>query len=980
MVKSGRVNKTITALVAFIALFAFIQIPLFISDDSEAAESSATDISIVMFDQDSADYNNLVYLSDELPLQFNPAEWVRDDISGLWYNINKSSSYYGKLLRYGYITGMTDDEIRSDVHNHYPVFYGTNFIVAQVECKTIGDCAITVSIEKEGVSKIDQLNDAPADISGYYVDGEVERAYLYSVGSFGDIIVTTSAGYYSVTIKCNGASSGSASINYGGSACTLSGMVYDAGNSAGGRGIPYTLITYKVTDLDGNEIRDGSVVTDSNGAYSFTAERDVNVNITSVSASGFTFDRENYSFGKVIGDAVAAPFTANENRFLVTVTDQSGRPAPDVLLRSAWYTSVDNGGGTYTISASLKGIEIPYATDANGKAVVIISEIVPSAKLYIRGEENEYSFTVNSKVNIGQHNYDLPATVTEDGNAYGNITTYADINLKADDYSVMVNTKGNLDSSSSGGATLQGVRLNAVWYYQKEDTGNFTIRESDAIEDGTFVSLKPGKAWFKESYSSDDGKVLLHYIIPVWLAAAGESSYLYIYACEAAASSSSADFTFTYVLPTDGTESVTDIANGYPTCSALLSSSVSETTVRSDEVAYAINGGFYKTNMADEFPASLTVYCITSSNVGMSRTVVESGGQMRFQFSIKEGLSCVIEVDDAVGYYMSNQKQEMPDAFSNLVFSCNITEVPAEIDRYVPAMIDEYTVTGLSSGNVITFKFKVGTTDLTVLRRSTGDSVVYPITGWSGNTVTNLVVSGEGIFIGEMSGNTINAAVLKEVKFVTYYNESSNSPEIYNVVGGQTVRVYYGDSLFTTLVTDINGRATVTVPDSSELSYRYGDLAITSSAVTTGAYLGCCGLNLKDVMESPLPKEAVVTVRYIATSSLQNESEATNIDILSGPESIRLTVGEKKTFTAPDVGGFEGWFINGESVSNSRNPHVCDIEITEDMDGAILTASYSAITPDPPKENIGTTIAIGVLSVTLALIALIYVILQIKRY
>ena len=136
------------------------------------------------------------------------------------------------------------------------------------------------------------------------------------------------------------------------------------------------------------------------------------------------------------------------------------------------------------------------------------------------------------------------------------------------------------------------------------------------------------------------------------------------------------------------------------------------------------------------------------------------------------------------------------------------------------------------------------------------------------------------------------------------------------------------------------------------------------------------------VMESPLPKEAVVTVRYIATASLQNESEATNIDILSGPESIRLTVGEKKTFTAPDVGGFEfeGWFINGESVSNSRNPHVCDIEITEDMDGAILTASYSAITPDPPKENIGTTIAIGVLSVTLALIALIYVILQIKRY
>ena len=72
--------------------------------------------------------------------------------------------------------------------------------------------------------------------------------------------------------------------------------------------------------------------------------------------------------------------------------------------------------------------------------------------------------------------------------------------------------------------------------------------------------------------------------------------------------------------------------------------------------------------------------------------------------------------------------------------------------------------------------------------------------------------------------------------------------------------------------------------------------------------------------------------------------------------------------------------INGTSVSDTRDLHICNIRVTEDMDGATLLASYAADTPEPPKEKFGTTIAIGVLAVTIALIAMIYVVLQVRRY
>ena len=106
------------------------------------------------------------------------------------------------------------------------------------------------------------------------------------------------------------------------------------------------------------------------------------------------------------------------------------------------------------------------------------------------------------------------------------------------------------------------------------------------------------------------------------------------------------------------------------------------------------------------------------------------------------------------------------------------------------------------------------------------------------------------------------------------------------------------------------------------------------------------------------------------------------MDILSGPFTVTLTVGETAEYTAPEVEGFMfgGWFINGISVSSARDLNVCVLRVTEDMDGSTLLASYAAEDPEPPKENLGPTIAIGILAFTIAAIALVFVMLTVKRY
>ncbi|MBO5519060.1 MAG: hypothetical protein J5945_02800 [Candidatus Methanomethylophilus sp.] len=963
--------------IAFVVLAAvLVSFSVYSSDNSDSADTTyVRNISIEIYDQTSADYSRLVYLSDKLPASLNATEWNRDAASGLWYNVNTNSSDVGKILRYGMVTGITVDEIRTDILAAYSsVFTGTDFIITQVGYDIYGECGVNIEIKKDGTSVLSKDVTASKDVAGRYIANSVEAAYQYTLNASGDIPVAAPAGFYTLTIKCNGITAGSATTGYLGTVYNLYGNVEDKG----GKPIPNATIAYEITDSDGNVMSSGSLLTDQYGEYILRSVGGTIVNIKSVSAAGFTFKTTTYSYGTITGDAYPGmTFVSNENYIRVLVKDQSARPAENVEIRAEWYRSVDNGDGTYTYERKTDGVSIPSATDANGVALVTLSQVFSEYNLYIKGMSGQYSFTdVDNRINPSTTRTEpLPEYLNGAGNAYANVVSFPDVGIKADDFSITVTVKGSVDTSFQGGAALEGVHVVADWYYQVYDGSIYTIRDKDHR---TYADdLYPGRVWFSNAYTGADGIVLLHYTKPESMAT-GEEAFLYVYAKDAPASSPSGDYTFNYGLPADGEKSISEIANGYVTCVAMAMASIVNTEVNSDDVSYTLGG-----TITGDVPDEVTVYCINPQGIEMNKTVAKSGSTITFSFTVKAGASVKIGINDLPGYSFTPQSQQMPSAYSDsTAFSAVAAQSAWTIERNAPVVLKTYDLTGATAGSILNLRYSVAGTTTVMQVRAASSAVSIPIYGLTGTVVENFTLTGENLYVKWTDDTHETIASMISISVVTYYDKTADQPTIDNVAGGQNIQVFIEGQQYAVIVTDASGKATTSVPNFPTLAFKLGGLAVDYATISSGAYEGCLGLNLKEVIDYPGPTYVTVTIRYIATSSLQNQAVPTNVDILSGPTTVTLTVGETQTCQAPEVEGFtfSGWYINGVSKSDSRDLHICSFPVTKDMDGATLLASYAPITPEPPKEDIGPTIAMVAMAVIIALVALVYVLVQTRRY
>ena len=192
MVSKGRSLVLFIAAVTLAIALAFVCAG---TDSSDAADSSyIRSVSIKVYDQDSTDYSDLAYLSDELPKELSAAEWVRDTGNGLWYNVNTMSPDFGKILRYGMIYDITLTEIRSDVGDYSPIFSAANFVIVEVGCEINGDCTLALDIKKDGTAVLSDVKAASLSVAGYYVSTTTEGVYLYTVDyTQGDIKVADPA-------------------------------------------------------------------------------------------------------------------------------------------------------------------------------------------------------------------------------------------------------------------------------------------------------------------------------------------------------------------------------------------------------------------------------------------------------------------------------------------------------------------------------------------------------------------------------------------------------------------------------------------------------------------------------------------------------------------------------------------------------------------------------------------------------------------
>ena len=302
------------------------------------------------------------------------------------------------------------------------------------------------------------------------------------------------------------------------------------------------------------------------------------------------------------------------------------------------------------------------------------------------------------------------------------------------------------------------------------------------------------------------------------------------------------------------------------------------------------------------------------------------------------------------------------------------------IDRNVPAVIATYNVDGLPEGDSVMFSFTVAGTPVSAVATAGAAGMSLDIYGRVGNIVEGITAHSSGsVYIGPLVGDTFTAYPLVGTKVVSYSNVSGD-PAVADVIPNAALTAYCDGAEVASFATDEAGMATVSLPDASVLSFMMGIYSVPFISVASGPFSGCIAVNLYGVAPAPAPTQITLTIRYIATSSLQNTETPTNVDILDSPIVRQFAIGSTEVFIAPDIDGFSfsGWNMNGTMVSDSANQRMCVLPIVEGIDGSVLTASYAAEIPEEESDNV--PIIMGGVAIVIAVLALLLAAIQMRRY
>lgn len=930
--------------------------------DSDALPSEGvTDVSMQIITNGS-DYSGLAYLSDSLPDALSASEWIQGT-DGLWYNINTTSAQYGRILTYGMVTGITDAEVESDVIAHFDEFTA-DFLILQINYRLNHGCAVSVNVSKDGVSKYASQTDEVTSVTGYDMADGMDKISVLSVKTSGaDINVDPVRGEYTVEVAYNGISAGTVSQDYLGSKLQIAGKVTDADAKA----VPGATVAFA----------DGAVTTDALGNYSKYVDYGSVPTINSITAAGYTFAGLPYVCGTVTSDLNDLDFTAEEQTLKVIVLDGSGRPASGVNVKAQWYSS--SGTGPYDIEVSTEGITVAGMSDSTGAVRITLAEIKAGAKLYISGiDGTNYTFSVDPMPSPPTSSNPVPNTLDEAGNAYANIATLADVTIATVEKSAEITVTGAKDTSLEGGAALPYVNVSAVWYYQVENTGEYTISLEADIGAGTFVNLKPGTVRFNSSYTNTEGKVIVTYKEPEWDAVAGETAHLYMYVSGADSTSGSSEFVFTKATIVDGDTSIEGLTAATSGSKALPKGSIVDTALISDDVAYTVTG-----TITGTVPDHVSAYRLTSGNRADTKVATASAGTIAFAFPIKAGTSNTVRIEGESGYSFTKTVETLPSADGDQVFSSVASYDAPAISRHPVSLLATYTVDSVSSDDTVTAVFTVTGTTVTSVMDSDVDTITLKVYGRAGNVIDSISITGNGdLYVSPIQGYTATGHRITESKIVTYINPDADTPTKENVSANNTLQVICDGSVYATVTTDVDGLATASLPELAILTFKVGDLTASAQEVAAGPYTGYIAINLSGVVQPVAPTEINLTIRYMASSSMQNTQPPTNVDVLDSPIHNTYAIGSTQILRAPELNGFtfSGWLLDGQMVSDTRDVRLCTLAITADMDGSTLVGSYSADDPEQPKPDYGTVIAIGALAVTLSIIALMFMIFQMRRY
>lgn len=950
------------------------------SPESYGAESSATidGVSVQIFDQNSSDYSNLAYLSDMLPKSLKAAEWVRDPVDGYWYNIDNVSQYYGRVLTYGAIPGISQSEIRQDVLDHFStVFLTDSFTVLQVRYVAHCDCQVSIEVTK---------NDLPAPFientsAGIGKAGvaftDVDNYQLFTIASSLDTVSVDPAqvdikpagirGVYETEVTGAGSLITTIPTTYNGANHTVSGYVRDViGNPLVGVSIRYSI----------DEGIEQTVVTGADGSYRFGVKHGSEASITNVILAKYTFDTKTWASGTMIADKTAPLFEANERTVRINVVDASGDPVADARIDIEWYVQESTHVRHIVTDVNVLGNGM---TGADGSAYVSVGH-APSgdhvkAYVWATAGRSGYTFEVDDGVT------DVEAPLVYPGNAYLDLVTCNPVTLTAVERNVTVSAVG----SGAGDSQVPYAKIGAVWLYQRTDgsalSPEYLISDDyrDVTEEVEGI-ITPGTARVVSASADYSGEVRVCYVAPV-ITDSKYSAFLYVYGT--GADRPYAPFSFDAVdveggFP-QGTRSVADIVSAHPGCAAVSHDAVADMTIRADQRAFDIT-----VTVSGDVPDSME-FLYYLAGEGERVTIEKTGSTVVLKIVAIGGMTSTVELTTQDGYRFSYEEIKFETATSDMSFDVTSVRVIDVCERGHPVTVDTYTVNGLSIGDRINVSYQIAGIVVSSDIVAASASISIPIPGWDGNLVTNMKIIGlSGFYVEPIEGKTTTVHELREMRFVTYSDGTGAIPTVRDAVSGETVTVLVDGILYAQFTTGDDGTAVLDVPVVPGVSFAYGSYTLAGSIVTEGAFLGYTAFDLYDFIGVDRPVFITMTVKYTSSSSLDNTAEPAVIEIVTDPETVTVQVGTTKALTAPNLDGFEfsGWFIGGAKMAEKRGDRfTAEFTVTEDMAGMVAVATYSPVEPTPPEEKIdNTTLVLGLVSIAIAILAFAYVILQNRRY
>ena len=962
-----------------LACIAALTVSAVVLSEGTGAYSVETPI-ITYFTPESESYSDMAYREDALPDNLSATRYVRNT-DGYWYNIDYGSSSNGSFLTYGdLVPRMSAQEIRSDLVARY----GADFLVIQVSFRINEACNVSYKIYKDDVAYVPTSMSASLAVNGIDCHS-VSYVKQFLVGT--DFVPGTQIGTYTLNVKCDGSSIGTDSVTYPGSALSVTGHVKDRS----GRGIRDAVVYYTRSETE-----TGVAVTDSNGLYTIAAYRGENIKITSVSRTDFNFSFTPLNSGDLTGDYAFTDIVSMERTVLVHVTDSSGAYSlKDVDIYAQWYLEHDDPAAPAAERYSLTRVDlenIPLHTDSNGNVTIICKDPLPSEAsryaLFVYAQSPQYTFELDSDfVTPSEYpfNFDcrsvLGSALVYNGNDFADLNNpLTPVSLKCEDSCIEVTVVGDVDALSIGGAPIRDVRVTAEWYYQVERGTGYDYSTTPQEEFSVSVN---GTAFPIETMTDENGKIVIAYILPQWIpngiAPEKLKAYLYIHYT---GTNPLYAFDVMSTVPLGGTSSFPDIVAEHPGSRALESTAVANTSIKSSDVTYLVNG-----TITGTVPANVTLNYSIYQNVGRlynsTATVDTSVSPATFRYTVKAGMFSKITVASVEGYSFSPSPTTTATMTNNIDVNivCSVVP-PTPYARTVPELLDTYTVNGLSAGDVIKLTANVGGTAVVLQGTSAGTSLDFPVYGYPENRITSLsITSDSGLFIPAFAGNTVTVAKIVTVNIVTFADGTSATPAIANITPSATIRATYAGGS-AEIKTSAEGTASFQAPQGSAITFVFvsgnEEYSVEGSIVADGPFAGRVALNLHGLVDVDTDVIIKLTEQRIAYSSLFNNSPA-EVTILTS-ETMDRVVGKTVKFTAPEISGFEfsGWYLGNTCVSEKKE---MELTITEDLDGQKLSAVYGALPEEIPEEGIEpTTLMIGLVAIMIAIMCFAYVILQNKRY